>query len=95
MLSVTNSLYDPLGFILPVILRSRHLSGEVYKDKTGLDEQLAGVRLKTLESWVKGLADLDTVRIPRCVKPEVLGQQLQIELHFFADASVVAQGVVC
>ena len=33
MLSVTNSLYDPLGFVLPVILRARLLLSKVCKDK--------------------------------------------------------------
>ena len=82
MLSVTHSLYDPIGFVLPVILRARLLYSEVCTDKTGWNEQLAGVRLKSWESCVKGLADLDTARTPRCTKPEVQGQQLQIQLHF-------------
>ena len=56
ILSVTNSLYDPLGFVLPVVLRARILYSEVCQEKLQWDHPLS---LNLLAKWGKWLKDLD------------------------------------
>ena len=94
ILSVTNSLYDPLGFVLPVILRARLIYSDVCKAKFDWDKNLTGTHLKRFESWTKGLGSLQDIRVPRCFKGTVIGL-FQLQLHFFSDASNVARGSVC
>ena len=42
MLSVTNFLYDPLGFVTPVVLKARLLYSEACKQKVSWDEPVPG-----------------------------------------------------
>ena len=53
ILAVTNSLYDPLGFVLPVVLHARLIYSKVCRTKLDLDETLLGSHLRHWESWVK------------------------------------------
>ena len=49
-LAVINSLYDLLGFVLPVILRTRLIYNEVCRAKLDWDEPLLGSHLRQWES---------------------------------------------
>ena len=43
--------------------------------------------------WLKDLYDLESIRIPRCVKPaEYTNDNAYLELHHFSDASQKAYG---
>ena len=94
ILSITNSLYDPLGFVLPVVLRARLVYSEICKAKLDWDEALTGANLKQWESWIQSLVGLENIRVPRCFK-EISHEPIQLQLHFFSDASNVARGAVC
>ena len=94
ILAVTNSLYDPLGFVLPVVLRARLIYSEVCRAKLDWDEPLLGSHLRQWESWVKNLTNLDCIKIPRCFN-NLMNGNFQMQLHVFADASNVARGAVC
>ena len=59
ILAVTNSLYDLLGLVLPVVLRARLIYSEVCRAKLDWDEPLFGSYLQQWESWVKNLINLD------------------------------------
>ena len=43
ILSVTNSLYDPIGFVGPVVLQARLINSEVCREKFSWDEPINGV----------------------------------------------------
>ena len=94
ILSVTNSLYDPLGFVLPVVLRARLLYSEVCQAGLGWDQILDEAYRKRWVTWSNELINLKLVRIPRYLKPIGVNPP-QIQLHFFADASALARGAVC
>ena len=94
ILAVINSLYAPLGFVLPVVLRNLLIYSEVCRAKLDWDEPLLGSHLRQWESWVKNLINLDCVKIPRCFNNSMNGN-FQMQLHVFADASNVAKGAVC
>ena len=51
ILSVTNSLYDPLGFVLPVVLRARLLYSEVCQARLGWDQILDEAYRKRWVTW--------------------------------------------
>ena len=91
ILSVTNSLYDPLGFVTPVVLNARLVYSEACTEKLGWDEDVQGKLLSRWLSWVEGLPRLQNVRIKRHCRIDFA----QNQLHFFPDASNVASGTVC
>ena len=92
ILAVTNSLYDPLGFIAPVTLKARLIYCEICKQKLDWDAPIDGKYLHRWKSWLNSLALLEHVKI---VRPFQLHNPVQVQLHFFSDASNAARGSVC
>lgn len=92
LLSSVGSLYDPLGFICPVVLVAKQLLQQLCADNLGWDDSLPdNVKVKW-ESWYKGLACLESLRIDRCLKPKDFGDVASVELHHFSDASTFGYG---
>ena len=81
ILAFTNSLYDPLGFVLPVVLRTRLIYSEVCRAILDWDEPLLGSHLQQWESWVKNLINLDCIKIPGCFNNLINGN-FQMQLHY-------------
>ena len=79
ILSVTNSLNNPLGFVTPVILNARLVYSEACKEKLGWDEDVQGKLLSRWLLWVDGLPRLQNVRIKRHCRIN----SAQNQLHFF------------
>nr|CAB3263157.1 uncharacterized protein LOC104265735 [Phallusia mammillata] len=95
MLSVTNSLFDPLGFVAPVVLEARLMYRNLCQKKLDWDEEVGGADLTKWRKWCGSLERLRAVRIPRCFRPKTTNEITGQQLHFFADASTVARGCVC
>ena len=93
-LAVTNSLYDPLGLVMPVVLLARILYSELCRKNLDWDEPITGSFIKRWLCWLRGLEDLQNVRIPRCYQLK-FSSEGQIQFHFFSDASNIARGTVC
>ena len=93
MLAVTNPLYDPLGFVAPVVFLARLLYSEICQKGFDWDEPITGIFSKRWLMWMKGLTPLREIKIPRCYKPK-FDSSMQCQLHFFSDASNVARGVI-
>ena len=93
LLSATNSLYDPLGFLAPVVLEARLIYRNACREQRDWDEQLSDETGKRWKRWCTSLDQLRDIRIPRCCQVDSEHQGLQ--LHFFSDASSFARGCVC
>ena len=103
ILSVTNSLYDPFGFVAPVTLTARLIQRIILppKSKTdseleqyGWDDPLPTKYVRMWENWKHNLSALADLEIPRSYLPndKVIGSER--ELHVFCDASNDAIGFV-
>ena len=64
ILLVTNSIYDPLRFVLPVVLRARLLYSEVCQEKLGWDQTLDKAYRKRWVTRSNELINFKLVRIP-------------------------------
>jgi hypothetical protein len=84
--SVCFSLYDPLGFVSPVILAIKLLLQETWRRDTSWDEELDPVTLKQAEKVCKNLVGVHQIRIPRFIRAFTN----MVELHGFGDASTKA-----
>ena len=92
ILSTVNSVYDPLGFLAPVILAGKLILQELCKNQYDWDSDLPESLRPQWEKWRSSLLVLDALRISRCYKPNNFGQVKQVELHHFSDASTSGYG---
>ena len=100
VLSVINSLYDPLGIAAPVLIQgksllrtmSAHLRERQLED---WDTQLPEEYKSTWNQWCASLSELERCRIPHSYATStILRNKQKIELHTFSDASVTGIAAV-
>ncbi|KAJ8017933.1 hypothetical protein HOLleu_44355 [Holothuria leucospilota] len=94
MLSVISSIYDPLGFIAPLLIPAKSILQEMCRLSVGWDDKPEDEVLRRWELWKTNIEDLKCVKIPRCYVPADFGKITSTELHAFADASEVGYGCV-
>lgn len=89
VLSIVNSIYDPLGLAAPVLLEGKlilqHLviMGKKTLDKPlGWDDPLPEAQSDQWKRWRNSLPDLEKIALPRCYHPRE-----RAEIHTFSDAS--------
>ena len=58
---LTNSLYDPLGFVRPIVLKARLLYSEECKQKISWDKPIAGSIQSKRKTWTNSLPSLVNV----------------------------------
>lgn len=89
LLSSLNSVFDPLGFLGPTLIKGKIFLQELSQIKMGWDDTLSE---DFQTRWRRFLDDLATARqimIPRSVK---VCLSKEVELHGFSDASQSAYG---
>ncbi|XP_076299888.1 uncharacterized protein LOC143218544 [Lasioglossum baleicum] len=92
ILSDIARLYDPLGWVAPVIVAAKVLLQELWRANVGWDEELpAPLRERWLETY-RGIANLREISLPR--RTGVDSTARRVELHGFADASNHAYAAV-
>ncbi|XP_062594609.1 uncharacterized protein LOC134256031 [Saccostrea cucullata] len=91
ILSTVNSIYDPLGFIAPVILGGRLVLKKAMSSTVDWDEPLPDNLHTEWEKWRMSLSHLESLKIPRMYAN--IQHACQRELHTFCDASKEAIGV--
>ena len=93
ILSVLNSVYDPLGFLAPVMLTGKGILQDLCKLNCGWDESIPTAYTDKWKEWLKDLNLISSLRIRRCLRPpdfEATGAQM----HHFCDASKQGYGTV-
>lgn len=66
VLSVINSLFDPLGFAAPVILAGKLFLRKVMQGKVNWDEPIPAELKSQWITWTDSLHHLQKINIPRC-----------------------------
>ncbi|XP_071150458.1 uncharacterized protein [Mytilus edulis] len=93
ILSTINSLYDPLGFLAPVIIKGKLLLRKIVSETVDWDQPLSDDTAAEWKSWRDTLNAIETLRIPRTYVP-YLSKTATKELHVFSDASEKAIAAV-
>ena len=93
VLSVVNSLFDPLGFLSPVIVCGKLILRDVVTETANWDEPLPEHILSTWRTWSSNLKTLEEVHIPRVTVPH-LSKAVRRELWTYSDASEKAIAAV-
>jgi len=86
------SVYDPLGFLAPLVLRAKKILQEICNRGVSWDEPLPEEVRPRWERWKCDLLRLNELQIPRCFEPKTLNGKKTYELHSFADASMSGYG---
>ena len=99
VLSVLNSLYDPLGLAAPVIVRGKLLLRSMMANVSNIqpeswDEPLAEEQRATWEAWCKALQAVTLLMVPRCYTVASSTGVRRREVRTFYEASNDAIGAV-
>ena len=88
LLSIINSVYDPIGFAQPVIIRGKLLLREMMSVTTNADwdEPLPASLNDEWSSWVDSLSQLENLCVPRSYNSSFLNSTRR-EVLVFCDAS--------
>jgi len=95
LLSTVNSLFDPLGFVAPVVLEVRLIYRNVCQMELEWDEPMPEQALQRWERCLSSLPDLRSISIPRSFHLNSYENMQKCQIHCFADASTLAYGAVC
>ena len=87
VLSVVNSLYDPLGFVAPVTIVGKSLLKEMTVSNGDWDDPLPEKYFSAWMVWMTSLQSLKKLWIPRTYVSHSLCQASRNELLMFSDAS--------
>lgn len=92
LLSTIASLYDPLGFLAPVVMLAKRLLQEAASLGSDWDKELDENLRRHYQTWSSNLASISTLSIPRWFSLSC--ELAKIELHSFSDASETTFGAV-
>ena len=93
LLSMTSSLYDPLGFVGPVVMVPKLIQQELGRQQLDWDDKIPETLADEFGEWLQEVGALTRLKIERCFKPCTNRKdEPQIELHTFSDASEFTYG---
>jgi len=92
ILSTVSSIYDPLGFVAPLLLQGKSILQELCHLKLDWDDPIPEEPMAEWERWKRELTQLQRITIPRCYKPDNFGRIVKVQLHHFSDASTKGYG---
>lgn len=94
ILSMTSSVYDPLGILSPVILPAKSILQELCRLRSGWDDAVPDHIAQQWSRWMEELPQLTSFGVDRCFKPPEFGETVDARLHHFSDASETGYGTV-
>ena len=94
ILSIVSSVYDPLGFVAPFILKAKLILQDLCRNQFSWDDPISEDNLKCWQAWLQELPRLEQLEIDRCFKPSDSEEITSYQLHHFSDASQQGFGAV-
>ncbi|XP_058810111.1 uncharacterized protein LOC131675218 [Phymastichus coffea] len=91
--SVAMSVYDPLGILAPFTLQSKLIMQDIWRSGIKWDGPIREKEFKIWLVWLKNLAEMKNVKIPRCFLFSDF-DNVKVQLHIFCDASLKAYATV-
>ena len=88
VLSTVSSIFDPLGFVAPLLLDGKSILQELCCREVGWDDPIPDEIKVKWEKWRSDLLEVQRISIPRYYKPDNFGRVVNAQLHHFSDASV-------
>ncbi|XP_075157834.1 uncharacterized protein LOC142231101 [Haematobia irritans] len=89
VLSLSSSIFDPIGLICPILIQQRVLLQDLWIQKIDWDSPLPQKATISFQNFVNDLENLRLLKIPRYV---LASSPSSVQLHGFCDASIRAYG---
>ena len=94
LLSILCSVFDPLGFLAPFVVRGRVLIQQLWAIGVDWDDEITGNVATSFAGWIDELGEISKFTIPRKYWPPLLTPS-HVSLHVFGDASEMAYASCC
>ena len=94
ILSVMSSVFDPLGFLSPLILEAKNILRDLCEEGLNWDDPIPSAYHVRWRACLKELPKLQQFSVDRCVQPKDFGDVVSRQLHTFSDASQRGYGAV-
>ena len=92
-LALIMSIFDPLGFLIPVTIQARLIMQSIWSSGVKWDEVINQTEFILWTKWLQEIERIKSVQVNRCY--QLLNSQLnEAELHVFCDAISKAYGAV-
>ena len=92
ILSTVSSIYDPLGFVAPLLLKGKQILQDLCREKADWDDPVPEEIKRKWEKWRNDLLLLNDMKVQRCLVPVGFEEAKTTELHHFSDASTTGYG---
>ncbi|XP_045538507.1 uncharacterized protein LOC106708429 isoform X2 [Papilio machaon] len=86
LLSLTQKVFDPIGYTSPVMLTPKLILQETWKNNMSWESPLDADLMKKFHEWYKTFHYLKNCKIPRRLTEDTM-KECEISLHLFCDAS--------
>ena len=94
ILSIIAGIWDPLGFLAPIVVKARHILQQAMKRRLDWDVRLELQHedlVNSWKSWVEDVKNWEGVKIRRCILPKYNDKLIKsTEFHIFCDGSEAA-----
>ncbi|XP_035227086.1 uncharacterized protein LOC118199356 [Stegodyphus dumicola] len=91
ILSITQGIYDPIGFLIPALLPAKLMIQEAWSAKSEWDSPLPEKIQKDFQKWYSELKQLSNLKVNRRIG---YGNKEKWSIHVFCDASQNAYATV-
>ena len=93
-LSKVATLFDPLGFLAPFIVRAKVLLQDLWTAGLDWDDPFGEPLVCRSRKWFEELTELHQIQVPRCLQLHTKEATISTSLQTFVDASQDAYGAV-
>ncbi len=93
-LSQAHKVFDPLGFVCPLMLEARIFLQGLWVKEFGWEDAITEEEIDKWNRWLPNLARLKELRFPRVLLPGLPGNFKDLQVHVFSDASKEAYAAV-
>ncbi|GIY02702.1 reverse transcriptase [Caerostris darwini] len=87
ILSLVSRVFDPIGFLAPVMIQPKILLQATWKTKESSDDEVNNEIKKQFLKWIKQLKYFKNIKIPRWLG---VMKESNLSIHTFVDASKTA-----
>ena len=92
ILSTVSSIFDPFGFVAPLLLVGKRILQDLCRERADWDDPVPEDVKRRWERWRDELLHLNELKVQRCLTPAGFEKTKSMELHHFSDASTTGYG---